>query len=252
MRRSSLWSFLLLILFPCCMYHCFSCCPAQKQTMLPNFAPNNMFYRLMHLLLLYLVIFKLKCNNLIFQWNSDFICSVCVFAAFSLHQESPNLDPRRRNPHFCDSITVGIRARSGLNTHSYHLKIATTIMVMTLSPYKDYSRHLSWQANLCMPLFCLWKFGYLCLACRTLKWVWKYWSARGLSGHESAGPLRACVKVADYYDPTFVGTLTCIKSLETFVRALCHRILMIHNSGSFLLLLVRTIRMSCIIKSPNQ
>jgi hypothetical protein len=60
----------------------------------------------------------------------------------------------------------------------------------------------------------------LCLACRTLKWVRKYWSARGMSGHESAGPLRGCVKVADYCDPSSTCTLTCIKSLETFVRAL--------------------------------
>jgi hypothetical protein len=42
----------------------------------------------------------------------------------------------------------------------------------------------------------------------------------GMSGHKSAGPLRACVKVADYSDPTSTGTLTCIKSLETFVSML--------------------------------
>jgi hypothetical protein len=33
-------------------------------------------------------------------------------------------------------------------------------------------------------------------------------------------PFRACVKVVDCYDPSSTGTLTCIKSLETFVRAL--------------------------------
>jgi hypothetical protein len=32
------------------------------------------------------------------------------------------------------------------------------------------------------------RFGCLCLACRTLKLVRKYWSARGMSGHESVGP----------------------------------------------------------------
>jgi hypothetical protein len=34
------------------------------------------------------------------------------------------------------------------------------------------------------------KFSCLCLAHRTLKWVRKYWSARGMSGHESVGPLK--------------------------------------------------------------
>jgi hypothetical protein len=33
-------------------------------------------------------------------------------------------------------------------------------------------------------------------------------------------PLRACVKVADYYDPSSAGTLTCVKALEMFVSAL--------------------------------
>jgi hypothetical protein len=33
-------------------------------------------------------------------------------------------------------------------------------------------------------------------------------------------PLRACVKVADYCDPSSVGTLTRVKSLEMFVRVL--------------------------------
>jgi hypothetical protein len=33
-------------------------------------------------------------------------------------------------------------------------------------------------------------------------------------------PLRECVKVADCCDPSSVGTLTCVKSLATFVRAL--------------------------------
>jgi hypothetical protein len=41
-----------------------------------------------------------------------------------------------------------------------------------------------------------------------------------MSGHASAGPLRACVKVTDYCDPSSAGTLTCVESLETFVSAL--------------------------------
>jgi hypothetical protein len=33
--------------------------------------------------------------------------------------------------------------------------------------------------------------------------------------HKSAGPLRACVKVADYCDSCSTGTLTCVKSFES-------------------------------------
>jgi hypothetical protein len=36
--------------------------------------------------------------------------------------------------------------------------------------------------------------------------------------HESVGPLWACVKTADCCDLSSVGTLTCVKSLKTFVR----------------------------------
>jgi hypothetical protein len=31
-------------------------------------------------------------------------------------------------------------------------------------------------------------------------------------------PLRVCVKVADYYDPSSVGTLTCVKTIEMCVE----------------------------------
>jgi hypothetical protein len=47
------------------------------------------------------------------------------------------------------SITADIRVRSGLNTHSKHLKISTMFTVGMLSPYKDYSSLLRWQANMC-------------------------------------------------------------------------------------------------------
>jgi hypothetical protein len=74
-----------------------------------------------------------------------------VFAGFSLRRESPDLDPRRRTPHFWGgSVIAGIRARSGLITHSKDLKITTSIMVRTLIPYKDYSSLLRWQANICV------------------------------------------------------------------------------------------------------
>jgi hypothetical protein len=42
--------------------------------------------------------------------------------------------------------------------------------------------------------------------------------------------------------PFSIGTLTFVRMIETFVEIFCHRFF----------LLVRTIRMSCIIKSPNQ
>jgi hypothetical protein len=32
-------------------------------------------------------------------------------------------------------------------------------------------------------------------------------------------PLRACVKVDDCYDPSSIGTLTCIKRIETCVES---------------------------------
>jgi hypothetical protein len=57
-----------------------------------------MFYLLKPLLLLILVIFKLKCNNLFFHWNSVFVCFVCVFDVSLLHQESPDLDHGRWTP----------------------------------------------------------------------------------------------------------------------------------------------------------
>jgi hypothetical protein len=46
------------------------------------------------------LIFKLKCNNLIFNeimiLNASYVCS----HAFSLRRESPNPDPERWTPHF--------------------------------------------------------------------------------------------------------------------------------------------------------
>jgi hypothetical protein len=39
-------------------------------------------------------------------------------------------------------------------------------------------------------------------------------------GTKVLDPIRACVKVPDCCDPSSEGTLTCIKSLESFVRAL--------------------------------
>jgi hypothetical protein len=64
---------------------------------------SNMFYFLKNLLLIVLVILKLKCNNSIFNeimvLNASYVC----LHAFLLHQESPDLDPRRWTPHFWGS-----------------------------------------------------------------------------------------------------------------------------------------------------
>jgi hypothetical protein len=63
-------------------------------------ASTNLFYLLKNLLLLTIVIFKLKCCNLIFNeimiLNASYVC----LHAFSLCRESPDLDPKRRTPHF--------------------------------------------------------------------------------------------------------------------------------------------------------
>jgi hypothetical protein len=65
-----------------------------------------MFYLLKHLLLLILIIFKLKFNNLIFNeimiLNASYVC----LCAFLLHRESPNPDPGRRTTHFCGGSVI--------------------------------------------------------------------------------------------------------------------------------------------------
>jgi hypothetical protein len=43
-------------------------------------------------------------------------------------------------------------------------------------------------------------------------------AARGMIGHVSADPLRACVKVADCCDLSSACTLTCIKMIEMCVE----------------------------------
>jgi hypothetical protein len=44
-------------------------------------------------------------------------------------------------------------------------------------------------------------------------WSRKCWSARGMSGHESAGPPR------DIFYLSSAGTLTCVRSLVTSVES---------------------------------
>jgi hypothetical protein len=63
-------------------------------------ASANMFYLLKSLLLLILIIFILKCNNLILNeirvLNASYVC----LHAFSLHRESPDPDSVRWTPLF--------------------------------------------------------------------------------------------------------------------------------------------------------
>jgi hypothetical protein len=40
-----------------------------------------------------------------------------------------------------------------------------------------------------------------------------------MSGHESAGLLRTCVKVTDCCDPPSVGTLIYVKMIETCIES---------------------------------
>jgi hypothetical protein len=59
-----------------------------------------MFNLLKNLLLLIMVIFKLKCSNLIFNEIMVLSASYVCLHAFSLRRESPDLDPGRQTPHF--------------------------------------------------------------------------------------------------------------------------------------------------------
>jgi hypothetical protein len=61
---------------------------------------TNIFYLLKYLLLLILVMFKLKCNNLIFNKIMALNVSYVCLHAFSLRRESLNSDSERRTPHF--------------------------------------------------------------------------------------------------------------------------------------------------------
>jgi hypothetical protein len=71
-----------------------------------------MFYLLKNPLLLILVIFKLKCNNLFFNeivvLNASYVC----LHAFLLYRESPDLDPVRQTPHFKGgSVTMSLNSQ---------------------------------------------------------------------------------------------------------------------------------------------
>jgi hypothetical protein len=94
----------------------------------------NMFYLLKHLLLLNLIIFKLKCNNLISNeimvLNASYVCLL-----HSRFVKDHLIWILEDGPLIFEVVLSQLV--SELNTHSNHLKIITTFTVKTLSPYKD-------------------------------------------------------------------------------------------------------------------
>jgi hypothetical protein len=73
---------------------------------------------LKNLLLLIIVIFKLKCGNLIFNEIMVLNVSYVFLHAFSLHRESPDLDPGRRT---LISRGGGLCQTTGVNKVTYPL-----------------------------------------------------------------------------------------------------------------------------------
>jgi hypothetical protein len=104
-----------------------------------------------------------------------------------------------------------------------------------------------------MPSFAVYEVWCLCLLVG-LEVGTKGWSARGVIGHASFGPLRARVKVANCCDPYSVGTLTCVKLLLTCVESVFATVSkQFAIADCCLLFLVRMIRPRLhYIKSPNQ
>jgi hypothetical protein len=69
--------------------------------------------------------------------------------------------------------------------------------------------------------YCLWGFWCFCLACRTWSWHESAGPLGAWVGTQVLNPLRAYVKVADCYDPSSLGTLTCVKMIKTYVESTC-------------------------------
>jgi hypothetical protein len=100
-------------------------------------ASANMFYLLKHLLHLILVIYKLKCNNLIFNETMVFIENHPIW----ILEDGPII-----SEWFCYSWYL---SQIGAKHTLKHLKITTTLCWWgSLSPYKEYNSLLRWQANL--------------------------------------------------------------------------------------------------------
>jgi hypothetical protein len=110
-----------------------------------------MFYLLKHLLLLNLIILKLKCINLIFNEILILYASyMCLL--YSRFVENHPIWILGDGPLISEVVLLQLVSEpgSGLNAHSKHLKIITMFMVRTLSPYKNYSSLLRWQASICI------------------------------------------------------------------------------------------------------
>jgi hypothetical protein len=94
-------------------------------------ASANMFYLLKNLLLLIMIIFKLKCNKLIFSeimiLNASYVC----LHAFLLRRESPDLDPVRRTPHFWGGSVTSLE-HSWPSEFSHHV-LGGLLLIFLLS-----------------------------------------------------------------------------------------------------------------------
>jgi hypothetical protein len=115
-------------------------------------ASANMFYLLKSLLLLILVIFKLKCDNLILKeimvLNASYVC----LHAFSLRRESPDPNSRRRTPHFWGG-SVRSTYKAGPHWHFLDIFLYKNLGIQTLlNSYKTiYIR--SWSESLHVTLY---------------------------------------------------------------------------------------------------
>jgi hypothetical protein len=94
------------------------------------------------------------------------------------------------------------------------------------------------------------RFGCLCLAYRTWSGYESTGPLRAWVGMEVLDPLRAFVKVVDCCDPSFAGTLTCAKLLQTYVESAFGTVSERFTiADHFYFVLVRTIRSNCIASS---
>jgi hypothetical protein len=82
-------------------------------------ASVNMFYLLKNIRLLILIIFKLKCNNLILNEIMILIASYVCLHVFSLRRESSDPDPERRIPHFWGGYVIMPKHKSKAGPRSF-------------------------------------------------------------------------------------------------------------------------------------
>jgi hypothetical protein len=91
-----------------------------------------------------MVIFKLNCNNLIFNeimvLNASYVC----LHVFSLRRESPDPDPGRRTPHFRGGSVTSMNKPSAMGSLHYCVMPSSWSTWWTQS-----SRHARIQAMTC-------------------------------------------------------------------------------------------------------